>query len=220
MQLRERLPVLARILLLALPLCLPAMPAQASGVASYYAPPSQSQATLQIGYNPAKYSQDYITLNQNPVIRFASATAGFHYDAEKRAILNLRAAITTGSLTSSDKDYTWTIMGPSALDIVQYDELSVMSIPAAAFDKDGVAILDGTIRIRGISGPAKIEARLYFQDNPNFITDKLLGKKSTMGLALTFTFNCVDFNMNPVDDNNKSRGDIGTIKYEMLAVKQ
>lgn len=186
---------------------------------SYYAPPAQVLAGILLGYSDA-FSQDYINLNQNPMARFTSATAGFHFNRDKNAISNFRASITAGSITSPDKDYTWILISQSGLDISQYEEIVVFSTQAVPFDKDSKATIDGFMTLRGITAPIKIEAKLNYIQDTNILSGSVLGEKAAIGLSLAVNFRCQEFGMSPIDNNGKSRGDLASLKLEMRAIKQ
>jgi polyisoprenoid-binding protein YceI len=186
---------------------------------SYYAPPSQVMAGILLGYSDA-FSQDYINLNQNPMARFTSATAGFHYNRDKNTISNLRASISAGSVASPDKDFTWILINQGGLNVNQFEEIVLFSTQPAAFDHENKAVIEGYMTMRGITSPVKIEARMnYLQDN-NIITGSVLGERGAIGLSLNINFKCLEFGMSPVDNNGKSRGDIASLKLEMRAIKQ
>lgn len=199
-------------------LTLTARQAQAVERESYYAPPSQVMAGMLLGYSSA-FSQDYINLNQNPMARFTSATAGFHYNREKNSIANLRASISAGSVTSPDKDYTWILINQGGLSINQFEEIVLFSTQPAIFDSENKTTVEGYMTMRGITAPVKIEARMnYLQDN-NILTG-VLGERGAIGLSLNINFKCAEFGMTPVDNNGKSRGDIASLKLEMRAIRQ
>ncbi len=186
---------------------------------SYYAPPSQVMAGLLLGYSDA-FGQDYINLNQNPMARFTSATAGFHYNRDKNTISNLRASISAGSVTSPDKDFTWILISQGGLNINQFEEIVLFSTQPAPFDNENKAAIDGYMTMRGITSPVKIEARMNYLQDTNIITGSVLGERGAIGLSLNINFKCIEFSMFPVDNNNKSRGDIASLKLEMRAIKQ
>ena len=186
---------------------------------SYYAPPSQVLSGILLGYSEA-FSQDYVNLNPNPLARFTAATAGFHFNNDKNSIANLRVSINAGSLTSPDKDFTWILIGNSGLNVSKYDEIVLFATEPAAFDKQNKATIDGFMTLRGITMPVKIESHLNYIQDTNLITGTVLGEKGTIGISLTVNFKCADFGMTPVDNNNKSRGDLASLKVEMRALKQ
>jgi len=186
---------------------------------SYYAPPTQVRAGLQLSYSES-FSQDYRNLNQNPLARFETATAGFHFDRSKNILKNLRISFTAGSVSSPDKDYTWILINTSGLDVNTYEEISISSTQPVTLDKDNKAVMDGLLTLRGTTAPVKMNIRLNFVQDNNFITGKLRGEKGTVGLTLETNFACADFGMKPVDNDNKSRGDLGTLKMELRALRQ
>lgn len=214
---RFSLPSLCLTLIIGMTLLMPSL--AKADVDSYYAPPSQIHSTIQLGYSET-FSQDYINLNTNPLARFTNSTAGFHFHREKNTLSHLRASISTGSVTSPDKDFTWILLSQTGLNINQYDEIVLLSNQQAVFDKDNKAILDGFFILRGITAPVKIEAKLNFVQESGFLKSSVLGDKSSIGLSLSVSYKCEDFGMAPVDSNNKSRGDIATVKMEMRAIKQ
>lgn len=186
---------------------------------SYYAPPAQINTGLLFDYSDA-YSQDYVNLNPNPVARFGISTAAFHYDADKKTLSNLRVSITTGSVTSPDKDYTWILIGRSGLDVNDFDEIVIYSTGASTLDQDGKTTIDALMTLRGITSKVKIETKLgYVQDN-NALSSMVSGEKGAARLSLVINFKFSEFNMAPVDNENRSRGDQGIMRIEMRALRQ
>jgi polyisoprenoid-binding protein YceI len=187
--------------------------------ASYYAPPSQMNATMLLSYGDS-YSQDYVALNPNPPARFTSATAAFFYDRSNNSLTNLRAAFTSGSITSPDRDYTWILLNRSALDVNNFDEISLTINDPVAMDKNLRAVTDAMLTLRGTTNKVPIEIAIQQVEAGSFAGHFMEKSKAAITISLSTEFKGGDLGMAPVDSENRSRGDKMVLKMAMRAVKQ
>jgi polyisoprenoid-binding protein YceI len=195
------------------------LPAAAARIFSYYAPPENMSAGMLIDYSKA-YSQDYINLNPNPKIMFGRSTAAFRFNRDTKSIGNLRISITVGSLDSGDNDFNWLMLGKDALDVNANEEITLIARDEGAFDKDGKASFTGLLTLHGLTRSVNIDAVLQFIEDGNPIAGIFSGEKGALGLALKIDFRAEDFGMRLDDSENRSRGDLASLRFQMRAIRQ
>jgi polyisoprenoid-binding protein YceI len=186
---------------------------------SYYAPPTQTNATLQLTYSNS-YSADYVALNPNPLARFNNATASFYYDGEHATLANLRIAMAASSLVTTDAGYKWILIGSAGLDINRFEEVTLTVQPPATLTKNNPTKLEGFLTIRGITAKAIVETQLDRLEDKSIVGRAVGGNKGEATMTVTVTFKCADFGMAPVDSDNRVRGDLGVLKIELRALRQ
>ncbi len=173
-----------------------AAPTRAEDV-SYYVPPSQMSAALQVmdlGYS-------------NIFGLFQSGTGGFSFNAETNTISKIKLAIEAASLTVPNADAAGDLA--ALFEPRSYPEISFMATAPATF-QDGRAEIKGTLTVRGQSKPATFEGTL---------NNASKGKNAAIGLSLRGAFKRAEFAMGDPPEIPGRFGDTITLMLEMRAIR-
>ncbi|MDX2029004.1 MAG: YceI family protein [Alphaproteobacteria bacterium] len=169
--------------------------------ATYYIPPTQFNAAIQImnlGF-------------ANIFGLFRSATGSFVFDENSKSISRLRLAIDAASVMSNNPESQNDLA--MLLGVTQFPEISITAPESAAF-AEGKASLKGTLTLHGTSKPLTLEATLNRQGK----TPQSTGE--AIGLSIRASFKRADFGIGD-DPNMPSRfGDTITLMLEMQAMRQ
>jgi polyisoprenoid-binding protein YceI len=181
----------------------------ADDAASYYIPPAQFSASLQV-----------MSLGfANVVALFQNATGSFSFDDGDKSITHLRLAIGTDSLVTSSTDNQRDLK--VLLNVAQYPEIQ-LTAPERTLFKDGKATISVQLTLHGTTKPVTFDATLNHVGDTPYGGGLFAGKGQAVGVSLHGTLKRADFGMGEdPDSGDKNRfGDVIMLQLEMQAIKQ
>jgi polyisoprenoid-binding protein YceI len=187
----------------------PATAFSADAPATYYVPPAQFNAALQVmdmGFS-------------NVFALFQSATGSFAFDEAGKSISRLRIALDATSLVSGNPDSQRGLA--NLLGIMQYPEIRITAPDSVAF-ADGKAELKGTLTLHGVSKPITFEVTLNHVGKSPRGGGMWSGEGDAIGLSLKGNFKRADFGIgdDPGADAPARFGDTLTLMLEMQGIRQ
>jgi polyisoprenoid-binding protein YceI len=195
-------------LLLALLLLLPApMAAASESPASYYVPPAQFSAALQImdlGF-------------ANIFALFPNATGSFSFDEGAKSLSRLRLALDAGSLMTGNGESQRDLA--NLLGIMQYSEIRIVAPDSVAF-AEGKAEVKATLTIHGVSKPVTLQAVLNHVGKSPRGGGMWDHEGDAVGLSLRGSFKRADFGMGDDPETPGRFGDTMTLMLEMQGLRQ
>ncbi len=198
-----------RLLCLLLALTLfPAGLHAADNSTTYYIPPPQFNASLQI------MDGGFVNLTA----LFRNATGSFTFDDTAKAISNLRLAIDATSLLASNDANQRDIA--NLLDAFKYSEIRITAPDAVTF-KDDKAEIKATLSFHGSNKPVTLEATLNRIGKTPISSSMWGGEGQAIGLTLHTTIKRADFGMADEAAAVPARfGDTITLALDVQAIKQ
>lgn len=199
---RKFLYSLVLIVGLIISICLPAEAQQ-----SYYIPPGQFNAALQImdlGF-------------ANIFGLFQKATGSFTFEESTKTVSHLRLAIDATSLMTSNSDTQRALA--DLFDVEHYPELSIAASESYSF-AEGKADIKATLTLHGVSKPIVLTATLNRTGKSPNGGGMWSSEGDAMGLSMRGSFKRADFGLNDSKDSNGRFGDSITLMLETQAIRQ
>lgn len=182
----------------------------AAKTASFFVPPQQSNASLQVS--------ELGFANITGV--FGRSTASFKFDEDDKSISGLRLAIESGSLVTGNPEHAAALTGTDQLAAREYSEISFIQLKPATFT-DGKAKIEGELAVRGTRKPFTFEATLNRTGSTPYGGGFWGGEGYAAGLSLRGAFKRADYGMtDPYKETASRFGDAITLSVEMQALRQ
>ena len=195
-------------LLLALLLLLPlSSVAVAEEPVSYYVPPPQFSAALQVmdmGF-------------ANVFALFQNATGSFNFDESSKSLSHLRIALDATSLTSANTGSQRDLA--NLLGIMQYQEIRITAPDSVTFT-DGKADVKATMTLHGANKPITLEATLNHVGKSPHGGGIWNSEGDAVGVSLRGSFKRADFGMGDAADTPSRFGESMTLMLEMQGLRQ
>lgn len=174
---------------------------------SYYVPPQQFSAALQVmdmGF-------------ANVFALFQNATGSFSFDEGGKSLSRLRLALDAGSMTSGNSGSQRDLA--NMLGVMQYPEIRVTAPDSVSFT-DGKAEVKATVTLHGASKPVTFEAVLnHVGKSPN-AGGMWSSEGDAVGISLKGAFKRADFGMSDDPETPGRFGDTMTLMLEMQGLRQ
>jgi polyisoprenoid-binding protein YceI len=186
---------------------LPGVAQAAENPSSYYVPPAQFNAALQVmdlGF-------------ANVFALFQNATASFDFDEGEKTLSHLRIAIDATSLSAGNVEAQNDLA--SLLGIMQYNEIRITAPDTVTFT-DGKAEIKATVSLHGATKPVTFDAVLNHVGKSPRGGGMWSHGGDAAGVSLHGTFKRADFGMSDDPDVPGRFGDSMTMMLEMQALKQ
>lgn len=186
---------------------LPLNAALASSDTSYYIPPSQFNAAMQVmdlGFS-------------NIFGLFQNATGRFSFEESSKTLSHLRLAIDTTSLIANNAANQHDLA--ALLDVSRYPEISISSTESYSF-AEGKAEIKGTLTLHGVSKPVILQATLNHIGKSPHGGGTWSSEGEAIGLSMRGTIKCADFGIGNNPDMPSRFGDTITLMLETQAVQQ
>ena len=189
---KKCLAVLLCSLLAVVPVCA----AENGSEASYYVPPSQCNAMLEV--------MDFGYVNLFALL--PNTTANFSFNAAGPSLSGLRIAVDVGNVMTGNPENAQPLI--TLLSATGAPEIDIAAPDSTAFT-DGKATIKGTLTLNGITKPVTLEAVLNHGGKG--------AADSMLGLSFVTVFKRGDFDL---ADASARFGDTITLRLEMQAVRQ
>jgi polyisoprenoid-binding protein YceI len=179
----------------------------ADNSANYYAPPAQFNASLNVmdmGF-------------ANVFALFRLATASLKFDETTKSISNVRIAIDTTSLVTTNDSTQHDLS--SLLDAFQYPEIRINAPDSTTFT-DNKATLKAVMTLHNISKPITLEVTLNRSGKSPHGGSMWSSEGDALGLSLQSSFKRADFGLNDSLESPARFGDSLTLHLELQAIKQ
>ncbi len=193
-------------------LCLGNAPAAHADEAAYYIAPQALRVSFQMGYSEKSPERNFPV--KSPLGKFTSASGGFRYDPSTMTLTGLRLIISSGSIATSDKSFTWKLLGPDMFDVNNFEEIALDNVHPITF-VDGQATINARISILGRPKPLTMTAKLSLPKDGSSAE-----KTKLVGLTLRGTILCDDYNMQAKDNVGRSLGDQISFLFDMQGTRQ
>jgi len=183
------------------------VPAHASDPVTYYVPPPQFSAALQVmdlGF-------------ANVFALFQNATGSFSFDESDKSLSHLRLALDATSLTSGNSGSQQDLA--NLLGIMQYNEIRIVAPDSVTFT-DGKADVKATLTLHGTSKPVTFQAVLNHVGKSPHGGGMWSSEGDAVGLSLHGSFKRADFGMSDDPETPGRFGDTMTLMLEMQGLKQ
>jgi len=188
-------------------LFLPFAATAAESPVTYYVPPAQFSASLQVldlGF-------------ANAIGLFQNATGSFHFDEGGKSLSHLRLALDATSLVTSNSGSQRDLA--NLLDVLHYAEIRITAPDSVTFN-DGKAEVKATLTLHGTSKPVSFDATLNHVGKSPRGGGLWSSEGDAVGLSLRGTFKRADFGMTDDPDTQGRFGDTMTLTLEMQGLKQ
>jgi polyisoprenoid-binding protein YceI len=197
-----------RLLLAFVLLMLPLRTASAAdSPVSYYVPPPQFSAALQV--------MDLGFANVFAI--FQNATGSFSFDEGAKSLSRLRLALDTSSLMSSNSGSQRDLA--NLLGTMQYSEIRVTAPDSVTF-ADGKAEVKATLTLHGTAKPVTFEATLNHVGKSPRGGGMWSSEGDAVGLSLRGSIKRADFGMTDDPETPSRFGDTMTLMLEMQGLRQ
>jgi len=183
------------------------VPALADDAATYYIPPGQFSAVMQV-----------MNLGFSNIFGFfQNATGSFAFDEQNKNISKLRLAIDGQSLVTGNPQNQRDFF--DLLGIAENPEIRFTSIDATPF-KDGKASIKGTLTLHGTSKPVTLDATLNRAGKSPYAGGMWNSEGDALGLSIRGSIKRTDFGMADDPEMPTRFGDTLMLQLEMQALKQ
>jgi len=174
---------------------------------SYYVPPPQFNAALQVmdlGF-------------ANVFALFQNATGSFNFDESAKSISHIRLALDATSLTSGNSESLHDLA--SLIGVMQYQEIRITAPDSVTF-ADNKAEVKATLTLHGVSKPITLDATLNHVGKSPHGGGMWSKEGDAVGVSLRGTLKRADFGMSDDPDVPSRFGDTMTLMLEMQGLRQ
>jgi len=181
------------------------LPAQAQQ--SYYIPPTQFNAALQImdlGFS-------------NVFGLFQNATGSFTFEDSTKTVSHLRFAIDMTSLLTNNPDNQRDLL--TLLDALHSPELRITASESSSF-AEGKADIKATLTLHGVSKPILLTATLNRSGKSPNGGGMWSKEGEALGLSMRGSFKLSDFGLSEGQEKSGRFGDAITLMLETQAIQQ
>lgn len=183
---------------------------------SYYVAPQSIRTSFQMGYSEKSPDRNFPV--KTPVGKLTNVTGGFRFDPDTMTLTGLRLIVSSGSISTPDKGFTWKLLGPEMFDVNSFEEMALEGLQPVTF-VNGTATIEARLVVLGRSKPIKITAKL------NAVKDSamgfgIMGKGKLVNVSLRGVIKCDDYNMKAYDNIGRSLGDQISLLFDMQGVRE
>ena len=181
--------------------------AHAEEPASYYVPPAQFSASMQVMYMGFS----------NALAIFRSSTSSFTFNEADKSISNLRIAIDATSLTASGNEIQRDLS--TLLGVFENPEIRILAPDSVKFE-DNKAEIKGTMTLRGVNKPVTLEATLNKSGKSPYGGGMWSSEGAAVGLSLRTAVKRAEFGVTDNPEAPSRFGDTISFTLEMQGIRQ